>query len=317
MKPLLCLLLFPAFTATLHAQSSAPAAPAPAAVVDPVRAKAAAKQIEASQRKLDSLTADLRKIDDRIESKITKAVDQLTVVTDSRDSGTRVADAKANVIDFLRKQITDYSQRRSQIRAQLDNRQRVIPAAVLQSDLAKIDARLDHRIAQVTALGGSFARHEDYDKYEVAGTGWYGHTEYRLNDDWKANRRATLKAAQAKGKLGDAITDSIRRLTSTNRFKQSQIAGASPESARLLQADIARNERLIASLESSRDFLNNPDAKPMKPLGSLEAKSITDRLKKAATTVRADQYKLTGAYNTLNQARAQHAALVRAQGAKP
>ncbi len=316
---LLSLFLLPGL---LPAQTPAPA-PAPAAPAAPAVPAAAApnpalaKQLRAAQKEIDTLTADLQKTDQRIEAKITKAVETLRTLTDSNDSGTRVADVKADVIDFLRKQLTDYAQRRAQVRGQLDNRQRTIPQATLESDLAKIDQRIDHRIEQVMALGGSFARHQDYDKYEATGTAWYGHTEFRLSEDWKANRRATLKAAQQTGKLGDAIDDSIRRLSSTNRYKQSQLAAARPDTARLLQADIRRNQALIGALENSRENLLTPQPSSQTPLGALEAKAIHQRYQKAAVDVRRDQLKLTGLYNNLNAARARQATLLKAVAPAP
>ena len=306
---LLSLLAFPALSTIVAAQ---PTAAPPVAAVDSAQIKSLQKQVDAAQKQVNSITTDLRKTDDRIESKISKAVELMVSYTDSKDSGTRIADAKANVIDFLRKQITDYSQRRAQVRGQLDNRQRVIPADTLEADLAKIDARIDRRIEQVLALGGSFARHEDYDKYDATSSGWYGYTEYRINEDWKANRRATLKAAKEKGKLGDAIDDSIRRLESTNRYKQSQLAAAKPETARLLKADIARNETLLNALENARETLSVPSTADMTPVGAQEAKSITGRLQKTGAEVRRDQGKLTGYYNSLNGARARQAPLVKA-----
>ncbi len=306
--------LLPAQTPAPAPAPAAPAAPAvPAAAPNP----ALAKQLRAAQKEIDTLTADLQKTDQRIEAKITKAVETLRTLTDSNDSGTRVADVKADVIDFLRKQLTDYAQRRAQVRGQLDNRQRTIPQAILESDLAKIDQRIDHRIEQVMALGGSFARHQDYDKYEATGTAWYGHTEFRLSEDWKANRRATLKAAQQTGKLGDAIDDSIRRLSSTNRYKQSQLAAARPDTARLLQADIRRNQALIGALENSRENLLTPQPSSQTPLGALEAKAIHQRYQKAAVDVRRDQLKLTGLYNNLNAARARQATLLKAVAPAP
>ncbi len=308
---LLSLLAFPALSTLVSAQ---PAAAPPVAAVDPARTKALQKQADAAQKEVDAITADLRRTDDRIEARISKAVERLATYTDSKDSGTRIAEAKANVIDFLRKQITDYAQRRAQVRGQLENRQRVIPIGILEADLAKIDARIDRRIEQAIALGGTFARHEDYDKYDATGAGWYGHTEYRINEDWKANRRATLKSAKEKGKLGDAIDDNIRRLESTNRYKQSQLAAAKPETARLLKADIARNQSLVNALENARETFLSPTTADMTPVGALEAKSITERLQKAGAEVRREQGKLTGYYNNLNAARARQAPLLRALG---
>jgi DNA repair exonuclease SbcCD ATPase subunit len=313
---ILPLLLLPILASSLCAQS----APAPAALPS-ARTEMLEKQLTATQKEIAGLLTEMRQTDERIEKRISKAVESLKGLSDSKDSGTRVAGLKADVIDFLRKQITDYSQRRAQIRGQLNNRQQVIPAAVLEADIAWIDARLDRRIAQVVELGGSFARHEDYDKYEAYSTGWYGHTEYRINEDWKANRKATLKAAQERGKLGDAIDDNVRRLKSSRSFKESQLRSASPEQKRLLTNDIARMDALIRSLRNSQETLAHSMPGSQTAVGPMEVKSLTKRLQAGAAEARQDQAKLTGLYNSLNAARSRQAPLVKALnqsvGAKP
>ena len=90
------------------------------------------------------------------------------------------------------------------------------------------------------------------------------------------------------------------------------MAAAKPETARLLKADIARNQSLINALENARETILSPTTADMTPVGALEAKSITARLQKAGTEVRREQGKLTGYYNNLNAARARQAPLVKA-----
>ena len=199
---------------------------------------------------------------EEIEKRVTKTVDSLKEVGDSKDSGTQVARIKEDVIDFMRKQISDYSRRRAQLRAALDSRTPVIPAETIQADIAKIDARIDHRIAQVVALGGSFATHKDYDKYKATSNSWYGGTEYRLNEDYEQNRQA-------------------------------------PQYVERLKADVARNEALIEALRGHRTTLLFPSEQSLRALGSKEAQSIHNRLKEAGTEIRRDQNALTGIYNNL------------------
>lgn len=273
------------------------------------RIKALEKQVSASQSRIRKLESDLKDVDGRIEKRVTKTVDSLKEVGDSKDSGTQVARIKEDVIDFMRKQISDYSRRRAQLRAALDSRTPVIPAETIQADIAKIDARIDHRIAQVVALGGSFATHRDYDKYKATSNSWYGGTEYRLNEDYEQNRKATGKASQEKGKLTSAIDENIKRLEFANRSLRSRMEGQAPKYVERLKADVARNEALIEALRGHRTTLLFPSEQSLRALGSKEAQSIHNRLKEAGTEIRRDQNALTGIYNNLNTERASLAAL--------
>lgn len=159
------------FSAALLPGTGLAATPQPAGAVAP-DARPLEALIATRQSRIAALSKNIHSLDNGIQARVTKSVDGLERAGDSKDSGTRVARIKEDVIDFLRKQITDYARRRAQLRAELDNPQRVIPIATLNSDIAKIDGRIDQRIDQVVALGGSFAQHQDYDKYgPLAATG--------------------------------------------------------------------------------------------------------------------------------------------------
>ena len=286
------------------ATTAAPAAPTQAPAPAPnANAALLERQAAASQRRVDQLMSNIREVDARIEKRVSKAVDGVKPLGDSKDSGTRVARIKAEVIDFLRKQIGDYSRRRAQLRAELDNPRRVISEVTLNSDIAKIDARIDLRVQQIIALGGSFAAHKEYDKYSVNGTGWYGYTEYRVNEDWKQDRRNTRRAGEEKGKLFDAIDVNVKRLEATNRTLKGRLQGQSPAAAARIQADITRNESLIASLNGERNTLYSTGADSLRLVGSKEAIQIESRLKQAGADARSDQFKLISLYNQLNQER--------------
>ena len=285
-----------------------PAAPAandkPIAEATGQRVKALESQVAASQNRIRKLEATLKEVDARIEKRVTKTVDGLATVGDSKDSGNKVSQIKDNVIDFMRKQISDYSRRRAQLRAALDSPNRVIPIETIQADIGKIDARIDQRIAQVITLGGSFASHQDYDKYTATGSSWYGGTEYRRNPDYEQNRKATRKANQEKGKLTNAIDENIKRLEFTNRTLLGRMKTQSAKSAERLQADITRNEALIEALKGHRVNLLLPNGQTIRPLGDKEAQSIYNRLRETGAELRRDQNTLTGTYNDLNAERA-------------
>ena len=308
LTPCSILTIFALGVAFLNPTVAAPDASAEAAGL---KIKSAERQIAASQDRIKKLESTLKEVDGRIEKRVSKVVDTLKGLGDSKDSGVRVSNSKLNVIDFMRKQISDYSRRRSQLRTALDSRTTVIPAQTIQSDIAKIDGRIDHRIAQVAALGGSFASHEDYDKYVASDAGWYGATEY-LNEDHVQNRKSTTKANQAKGKLTSALDENIKRLESSNRLLRSRMAGQSAASVARIQSDITRNEALIETLLGNRVEVLMPNPQKLRALGSKEAQSIAARMKETGAEIRRDQNTLTSTYNSLNAERAKLAPMVAA-----
>ncbi len=286
-------------TATLPCASRAATVPLAGTAAAP-SAKQLDAQIATRQSGIAALTKQIQALDNGIQNRVTKTVDELENLGDSKDSGTRVARIKEDVIDFLRKQITDYARRRAQLRAELDNPQRVIPIATLNSDIAKIDARIDQRIDQVVALGGSFAQHQDYDRYESTGSNWRGGTEYRVNEDWKQNRKTTQKGSQQTGKLVNALDETIRRLEFSNRSLKSRLAAQSGPAAERTQADIAQNEARIETLRGKRVTLLTGSGRVTRGLTLKEALAIADRLKGVGSDIRRDQTKLTGYYHELN-----------------
>jgi hypothetical protein len=282
---------------TLLAAPAAAPAKAPAMTLKQIDA-----QIAARQQRLSAFRDEIVALDNSIQARVTKVVSGLMNVEDSKDSGTRVANIKADVIDFLRKQITDYTRRRGQIRAELDNPRRVIPEATLTADMEKIDARIDQRITQVADLGGSFAQHQDYDRYTSTGD-WWGGTTY--NEDYRQNRRTTTKANEQKGKLMNALDETIKRLEFENRSLKSRLATTSGPAATRIQADIAHNTALIETLKGKRIEVFTKSTKPNRALSLKESLALTERLKTLATEIRRDQTKLTGYYNDLNVERYQ------------
>jgi hypothetical protein len=253
---------------------------------------------------VEQLMANIRSIDARIEKRVSRAVDILKPIGDSKDTGTRVARTKAEAIDFLRKQISDYSRRRMQLRAELDNPRRVVPEEALTGDIGKIDARIDRRIEQVVILGGSFAAHQDYEKYTVTGSNWSGGTVYGVSEDYRQNQRNTRKTDEQKGKIFNAIDETVKRLEFSNRSLQSRLATATPASAKRMQADIARNETLINTLEGKRAGLLSPNPDQLRLIGLKEAMDIETRCKAGANDIRNDQIKMINLYNECNTERA-------------
>jgi hypothetical protein len=242
-------------------------------------------------------------VDGGIERRVSRAVEDLKPVTDSKESDTRIADAKDRMIDFLRGQIGDYARRRSQLRAELDNPRRVLAEETLTGDMAIIDERINHRIEQIVALGGSLGESRDYDVYSNLGTTWVGNAETWLNKDWEKNRRAKVK--EQKGRLYNAIDETIRRLESNNLSLRTSLAGRpSPAVVTRVRADIARNDVLIATLRGGRNALQAPARDSLRAVNAREASAMESKIRQADADARNDHNRLVTLYNDLNRERA-------------
>lgn len=299
----LALFLAAALPAPLPAATPQPAL-APGVTTDARRLDV---EITARQKRIKVLASDMASLDASMERRIVKAVDKLQGVTDSRDSGTRVARTKANVIDFLRKQITDYSRRRAQIRAEMDAARNRIPEATLASDIAWIDARINERIEQIVALGGSFAQHEEFDRFTVSGSNWWGGTEFVENPEWRQNRRVTQQGRQQQGKLRSAIDENISRLEFTNRSLAARRRQLSGPALQRVEADIARNNALIETLRGKRvtTLTNQSEGRTQLALSAGDARAVADQLTRTAADLRRDQTRLTTLFTELNSQRTQ------------
>lgn len=73
-----------------------------------------------------------------------------------------------------------------------------------------------------------------------------------MNEDWKQNRRESGKGSQERGKLVNALDETIRRLEFSNRSLKSRLAAQTGAAAERTKADMALNDARIETLRGKR-----------------------------------------------------------------
>lgn len=119
------------------------------------------------EERLGSIVADIRSLDERVETSIDQIVKRMSGVTDSESSKVRIATIKADVITGLKRTIEYYNQHRDAIREQLRTGKSTVAEENLADDLAVLDGRIDKRIHQIAEIAKSFPDPKELEKYET------------------------------------------------------------------------------------------------------------------------------------------------------
>lgn len=104
------------------------------------------------QQRVDLLREEIQQADARIESRLEVVLGTLRSISDSRDSGRRVAGVKEETLKRLAKTIEYYDQKRRLFRQELLNPESVLSTADKRKLVAAFDARIEQRVQQILAL---------------------------------------------------------------------------------------------------------------------------------------------------------------------
>jgi hypothetical protein len=243
------------------------------------------------------LLEEVRATDKRVESRMQNLVNALKVVTDSKDSKTKVARMKKETIEGLMKSIELYNAKRSDIQEQLVRpTSSNLTTEQKQRIRKELDSRIEKRVAQIVELQQSLPTNEEYEKYTVlpGGIGWSDSTIVK-NEDWEQNRRVMLQSDEVRKKLISDLQRSIERLEDQGRKLQKQMT-AQPAAASVLEAEITRNSELLSNRQTQLDQALTEPEPAGRPIGKGEATALDEAVKVAVTGLRVEVTKLFADY---------------------
>ncbi len=272
------------------------------------------KHIAQRQERLDDIVTDIRTLDDRVEEGVADVVTMLSQIKDSPESRVRVATVKADVITGLRKTIEYYDHNRDLIKEQLRTGKTDLPAATLQSDLAKFDGRIETRVKQIAELAKSFPDPQELEKYVVTAEstwaggwfGWGGESE-EISEDWKQNRRDSRHTAKVTEGLTEGLQQAIAKLDQRNAYLREKLKQANlPETERTFyETDIARNEALIQQRQQDLEDFSTMPKPETQAVESGAAHELDQVVRSARDDLREDFFSIFRKYAELNRARAE------------
>ena len=220
------------------------------------------RQIEEREIRASELTQDIVQLDQRIEGRIDRILEQLESMKDSKESGTRVVRMKEEAIEGLRESIRLYGSKRRELKLEAYSQDPTIDRDTLFSVMDKYDARIEKRVDQIVELAQTFAAHKDLPKYEYSrSNGWRGWSweTTRDNPEYEQNRKQTIHTDQTRQELIDALGKSIEGLDRRNReigeIMKKEITSQYRE---LLQHELDQNNNLIVMREEQVGLMRNP-----------------------------------------------------------
>lgn len=245
-------------------------------------------QLQAREVRADLLLTELKAVDNRIEDTIDHVVETLRLVSDSKDSRTKVARIKSDTVDGLGKLIGLYQQKRAALQEELRRPVLNLSVEEKQRAISKFDARIEKRVQQMIELSKSLPTHKDYEQYTAMDNGWYG-TTYAVNEDYKQNRRLTTQANAQNSKILKELQHSIDRLDRQSRTLNTQLAAAATEAQKtMLAEEIKKTDALIKTRRTQLTAVVVPSDAVTRPIGQAEANNFDKALRQTVDSLKRD-----------------------------
>ena len=293
-----------ALSTTLASAQDAAAPAAAAGEIDIGARKRSVVELEAHiadrQTRLNEITADIIRLDERVESRVDKIVEKLKTMTDSKDSQVRVAQTKKDAVEGLKKMIEYYVKKRDGLEALIKGGGTAVSADELAGDKAAFDERIEKRVAQVIDLSRSFAEFEEIEKYDKSTQSAWGWswTNYSINDDWRHNRKSVRHTDAQKKEIEEALVASIERLERRGVELRKSLAatGLTDGQKEILEADIANNEAMVSRRQLQIEELHSEGAAGTDRVSRNEADRVRRAIEDQAKDLRDDFFAIFEKY---------------------
>ena len=252
---------------------AAPPLPAQEAKPDPADVKEAISivrdRIDRQLQRTSDLSADIIRLDTRIEREVARIVQDLSQVGDSRDSRTEVAKLKEKVTEGLKRSIQKYQRTRSQINLELQKSKTGQTREDLKGDLKQFDSRIENRVTQIVSISQSLTTEKDFQAYDdyirdTRNDRTYHADIRRLKSEEQIqNRRVTQVTDKQRLETVNALKRSISSLENQNSALKSRLNSVQyAAQSDIIQEDIDRNRQAIMSRDAQMDALQTGQQTP-------------------------------------------------------
>lgn len=273
----------------------------------PPRAQAQAQQptteqlkswIAIREQRVNLLRDEIKQIDARLESRLDVIIASLKSISDSKDSGTKVARMKEDTGKRLLKTINYYDQKRAALKEELRRPQLHLTADEKRRMIAVFDARIQKRTEQILALHKSMPAHKDHDRYIATAGAWRG-TEYHRNKAYEQNERMTTHSNQQRDAMLKQLDISLGRLDQQSRTLKAQIAATKDSLQRkTLTSELDKNEDLISERRKQRLEILKPSSTRTQNVSLKDAVDMDRTMQTAIAELQKEFSTLFYRYNT-------------------
>jgi hypothetical protein len=261
-------------------------------------------------QRVGAIIADIRALDDRVETGVDQIVKTISGVKDSESSKVGISRIKADVMTGLKRTIDYYNTPRDSIREQLRTGKSALPKETLEKDLAILDGRVDKRVKQIAEIAKSFPDPEELAKYETTAYagwdgGWYANEE--ISEAWKQNRRDSRHTEQAREGFTKAMNDAIEHLRQRNAYLAGKLKSPNvPEAEKdYYRTEISRNEAIVEQRADELQQFASGGATAAVPVMPDQAHDLDQLVQSSRNDLREDFFAIFRKYAELNRARSE------------
>lgn len=237
---------------------------------------------------LDDLRSQIWLIDSNIEHQVSTVLAMVVPLADTKDSKTKVARAKNELIDTMLKQLNDYVRERRRVEGEVAQYTPPRPRDEAAVEISSIDAKIDRRFEQLVALSQSLAKHKDYAKRPANYYDGYAF-HYTLNDDWRHSRKLVSYAVKGREDVAMAIEHSAKELAERNaRLERMATYFPDPSDKKIFEEIIQSNADRIQLRERQKLYVAT-ELKPGKEtVGGKEFDAVRDIVDDMLDEIRED-----------------------------
>lgn len=234
-------------------------------------AEVLAAEAAKAQERVQACTQQMMALDKDIEARIDRIVKLLASIKDSTDSRGRVRVSKDKAIEGLKKSIAYYARERDK-----RNQAMIAPGMAsasedLSKDVGALNARIDKRVDQITALAASMSQHEEFNRYERYRDSEFDGAETK---EFRRNASDVSASAKTKAELIEDLKAGIDKQTREIAALRETLRTTTDAGRRgLIQEQIETKEEIIADRREDAQKLlatSGTQAKPVSSKGAFE-----------------------------------------------
>jgi hypothetical protein len=262
--------------------------------------------IDDRQARLEEITADVLRLDDRLQGKVDKIVTKLSHLSDSKDSKYRISMEKMRVMKGLVKNMQEYQSKRAGLIREMRKNDPNVPKEAMKDDLQRNQELTEKRVEQVLMLSKSFTQENpNVKKYTNTG-GWnrWGNNQ-KISDAYKQNRMDKSMNKKQRDAIKKALDESIVRYESrvngmVQRLKDPNLTA---ESRELMESELKHYEEVLENRKRQKADFVLVDKPKTKPVSQRAAMDIEQALDDAVSDFRDDMYHIKKKYAEIQEER--------------
>ena len=303
-----CLLIFPFLVTTSSHAQSGKESPEPTRTEVESYVKQMQDYLKTREDSAAHLVNDIVELDRSLKNSVNDVLQQLSSVTDSENSKTKVARIKRDVIDRIGKAAKYYANERAKLDEALRTTSNTFRREDLYKERAQFDTRIDGMVNAVMKLAASMDTHQDFEEYlyennDTWGWGWSG--SVRKNPEFEQNRRATTQTDTARKDIDKVVQQSKDRLETRKADLESQLKSGKldAEQKKHVQTEIDRLEEIRKERTDQLQTLQSTNPLPTIEISLSSAMRMEEMIKAKAADARRDIGRIFARYRELRTER--------------